>query len=195
MSDTGSPWNLPYPLPTDLVRDGAQAIEDLAEATATGLSAAGATQREVITASNASYPVPAAARKAGVRIVAIGGGGAGGSADGTGFSGNGGNTVVTGYVTANGGEGGLNTTHRDQAGRAARAGWTAGNQGTGGIANRFNRSLTGASGTGGEIRLVYADLTAVSTLNITVGAGGTSTAGAVDVRGGSGGRGEVILEF
>jgi hypothetical protein len=41
MSDTGAPWNLPYPESTDLVRDGAQAIEDLAEAVATGLSAAG----------------------------------------------------------------------------------------------------------------------------------------------------------
>ena len=41
MADTGAPWNLPYPLPTDLVRDGADAIEDLAEATADGLSAAG----------------------------------------------------------------------------------------------------------------------------------------------------------
>jgi hypothetical protein len=41
MSDTGAPWNLPYPLPTDLVRDGADAIKDLAEATATGLDAAG----------------------------------------------------------------------------------------------------------------------------------------------------------
>ena len=41
MADTGAPWNLPYPLATDLVRDGAQAIEDLAEATADGLSAAG----------------------------------------------------------------------------------------------------------------------------------------------------------
>ena len=41
MSDTGAPWNLPYPLNTDLVRDGAVAIKDLAEATATGLSAAG----------------------------------------------------------------------------------------------------------------------------------------------------------
>jgi hypothetical protein len=38
MADTGSPFNLPYPLPTDLVRDGADAIKDLAEATATGLS-------------------------------------------------------------------------------------------------------------------------------------------------------------
>jgi len=41
VSDTGAPWNLPFPLPTDLVRDGADAIKDLAEATATGLSAAG----------------------------------------------------------------------------------------------------------------------------------------------------------
>jgi hypothetical protein len=38
MADTGAPWNLPYPLGTDLVRDGAQAIQDLAEAAATGLS-------------------------------------------------------------------------------------------------------------------------------------------------------------
>jgi hypothetical protein len=39
MADTGSPWNLPYPLPTDLVKDGADAIKDLAEAAATSLSA------------------------------------------------------------------------------------------------------------------------------------------------------------
>jgi hypothetical protein len=37
MADTGLPWELPYPLPTDLVRDGADAIKDLAEATASGL--------------------------------------------------------------------------------------------------------------------------------------------------------------
>jgi len=41
VSDTGAPWNLPFPLSTDLVRDGATAIQSLAEATATGLSAAG----------------------------------------------------------------------------------------------------------------------------------------------------------
>jgi hypothetical protein len=37
VADTGLPWELPYPLPTDLVRDGADAIKDLAEATADGL--------------------------------------------------------------------------------------------------------------------------------------------------------------
>jgi hypothetical protein len=41
VADTGLPWELPYPLPTDLVRDGADDIKALAEATATGLSAAG----------------------------------------------------------------------------------------------------------------------------------------------------------
>ena len=41
MADTGPPWDLPYPLATDLVRDGAQAIQDLAEAVADGLNAAG----------------------------------------------------------------------------------------------------------------------------------------------------------
>ena len=41
MADTGAPWNLPYPLPTDLVRDGADAIKDLAEAAASGLDLAG----------------------------------------------------------------------------------------------------------------------------------------------------------
>jgi hypothetical protein len=42
MADTtGAPWNLPYPEDTDLVRDGAEAIKDLAEATADGLDAAG----------------------------------------------------------------------------------------------------------------------------------------------------------
>jgi hypothetical protein len=40
MADTGLPWELPYPLPTDLVRDGADDIKALAEATADGLDAA-----------------------------------------------------------------------------------------------------------------------------------------------------------
>jgi hypothetical protein len=40
MATTGSPWNLPYPIPTDLVRDGADAIKDLAEDTAAALTTA-----------------------------------------------------------------------------------------------------------------------------------------------------------
>ena len=41
MADTGLPWELPYPLPTDLVKDGADAIKDLAEAVAGGLDLTG----------------------------------------------------------------------------------------------------------------------------------------------------------
>jgi hypothetical protein len=41
MPDTGAPWNLPYPSPSDLVRDAPQAFEDLAEAVADGLDNAG----------------------------------------------------------------------------------------------------------------------------------------------------------
>lgn len=37
MADTGAPWNLPYPLDTDLVIDGATAIQDLADAVDVGL--------------------------------------------------------------------------------------------------------------------------------------------------------------
>jgi hypothetical protein len=39
MPDTGAPWLLPYPSPSDLVRDAPQAFEDLASAAATSLSA------------------------------------------------------------------------------------------------------------------------------------------------------------
>jgi hypothetical protein len=41
MADTGAPWNIPYIEPTDLVRDYPQASEDLADAIADGLDAAG----------------------------------------------------------------------------------------------------------------------------------------------------------
>jgi hypothetical protein len=41
MPDTGPPWNIPYVEPTDLVRAYPQASEDLADAIADGLDAAG----------------------------------------------------------------------------------------------------------------------------------------------------------
>lgn len=52
MADTGAPWNLPYPLPTDLVRDGADAIKDLAEATATSLSSVPQVVRQIVRATD-----------------------------------------------------------------------------------------------------------------------------------------------
>jgi len=41
MPDTGAPWNIPYVAPSDLVRDYPSDSEDLADAIAAGLSAAG----------------------------------------------------------------------------------------------------------------------------------------------------------
>ena len=41
MADTGAPWNIPYAEPTDLVRDWPDLSEDVADAVAAGLSAAG----------------------------------------------------------------------------------------------------------------------------------------------------------
>jgi hypothetical protein len=65
MPDTGAPWNIPYVDPTDLVRDYPQASEDLADAVAAGLSAAGnagigsnvvqAIKTDTFTASTATF--------------------------------------------------------------------------------------------------------------------------------------------
>jgi hypothetical protein len=41
MADTGAPWNIPYAEPSDLVRDWPALSEDVADAVAAGLSAAG----------------------------------------------------------------------------------------------------------------------------------------------------------
>jgi len=59
VSDTGAPWNLPYPLPADLVRDGADAIKDLAEAVADEL-AAGIGTNIVQTVKNDAFSTSAA---------------------------------------------------------------------------------------------------------------------------------------
>jgi len=54
MADTGAPWNLRYPLPTDLVKDGAEAIEDLADDVAAGLTSVSVVRqiKQVITTTN-----------------------------------------------------------------------------------------------------------------------------------------------
>jgi len=41
VADTGAPWNIPFAEPTDLVRDWPQLSEDVADAVAAGLTAAG----------------------------------------------------------------------------------------------------------------------------------------------------------
>jgi hypothetical protein len=55
MADTGAPWNLRYPLPTDLVKDGAEAIEDLADDVAAGLSAVSVVRQVVQTVKTDTF--------------------------------------------------------------------------------------------------------------------------------------------
>jgi hypothetical protein len=52
MPDTGAPWNLPYPAPSDLVRNGPAQFEALADDVAAGLTKAFITPSRVITTTN-----------------------------------------------------------------------------------------------------------------------------------------------
>lgn len=205
MADTGAPWNLPYPLSTDLVRDGAQAIEDLAEATATGLSAAGASQSVTLIATDATYTIPVEARKPGVKVTVIGGGGGGGGGTRSltpapGNGGTGGTTTFepTGMspISAAGGGGGLRAVPSSTA-PAGTAGLASGNQGIGGNALGGGSDIgTGTTGGGGRVVVEYVDLTGVTTAEVTIGAGGAGgAAGSQGTAGSAGGRGEIILEF
>jgi hypothetical protein len=148
------------------------------------------TARSVITATNASWPVPTLASPI-VRVTVIGGGGGGGAAQSN-FGGNGGTssfTVSSGTVSAAGGLGGLaNDTGTN--GQTGAAGFAAANFGTGGN----DGTRLGGPGTGGEIRVGYVNLTGISTANVVVGAGGSG--GSAGIRaGGTGGRGEVIVDY
>jgi hypothetical protein len=52
MPDTGAPWNLPYPAPSDLVRNGPAQFEALADAVADGLTSSLIITSQVITTTN-----------------------------------------------------------------------------------------------------------------------------------------------
>jgi len=150
----------------------------------------GFTAQETITATNASWPVPSLASPI-VKVTAIGGGGGGGGAGTSGDAGDGGTTTFNaggaGTVTAVGGVGGLGGLG-STSGRSAQLGFSAGNFGMGGqsVAN----GTTGTNGSGGAIVVSYLNLTGISTVNVTIGAGGSLT-----VNGSNGGRGEVIVEY
>jgi hypothetical protein len=140
-----------------------------------------------LTASNSSYSIPSAARKPGVRVVLVGGGGGGGRSSGT--AGAGGTTTfnagTAGTQSASGGAAGDGSGN---LGATGGAGWRAGNGG-----QNFHSSSqnTRGDGQGGQVRVVYFNLTGITTANVTVGAGGAGG----DSSAGSGGRGEVILEY
>jgi hypothetical protein len=190
MADTGAPWNIPFAEPSDLVRDWPALSEDVADAVAAGLTAAGFTARAMITATNASWPVPTLKAPI-VKVTVIGGGGGSG---GTGVSGaNGGSGGTSSFVatainvSAAGGQGGFKSDS-NTAGRAGQAGFAAANNATGGTESFGGGDVqTGTAGTGGNITVAYVNLTGISTANVTVGAGGSGRS--------VGGRGEVIVEY
>jgi hypothetical protein len=63
MATTGAPWNLPYPLDTDLVIDGASDIEDLADGVAAGLSEAASNASLLTAGTVAAARLPLLVRK------------------------------------------------------------------------------------------------------------------------------------
>jgi hypothetical protein len=55
-------------------------------------------------------------------------------------------------------------------------------------------SRNGATGGGGRINVSYLNLSGISTVNVTIGAGGAGATSGF-AAGGNGGRGEVIVEY
>jgi hypothetical protein len=63
MATTGAPWNLPYPIDTDLVIDGAQNFEDLADGVAAGLSEAASNASLLTSGTVAAARLPVLVRQ------------------------------------------------------------------------------------------------------------------------------------
>lgn len=138
-----------------------------------------------------TFTVPALASPI-VRVTVIGGGGGGGGAGGSdGDGGTGGTTTFSAgsNPSAAGGAGGIRT------GATTTKNGTAGNASGNGAhgAMRSAADATGGHGLGGSITVAYVNLTGLSTVEVTVGVGGTAGAGSTG--GGTGGRGEVIVEY
>jgi len=156
--------------------------------------------REIITATNASWPVPTLGSPI-VKVTVIGGGGGGGGAgDASSTAGGDGGTTTfnastAGTVTASGGKGGYAGTGSN-AGAAATLGNASANAGGGATRLAAGGNYGGANGLGGAKTVSYLDLTGISTVNVTIGAGGTAgTFTGNGSNGAAGGRGEVIVEY
>lgn len=172
-------------------------IRDLARSrglSATLSGAGGFTDVAVVNATDASYPVPSLSTNI-ARMTVIGAGG-GGSANNYGQQANGnagGATNVTASginITAAGGYQGFSGNATPPA---SLPGFVSGNGAQdksfqGGGTNRNTPYSMSSEGCGGRVFVEYVDLSGISTLNITIGAGGTGP-------GGTGGDGQVILEY
>lgn len=161
----------------------------------------GFTDREVITATDSSWPVPSLASTI-VKVTVIGGGGGGGGVENN--AGAGGTSTfdagAAGTVTATGGRGGRSTPSASAGdssnnGEAGLDGFTSGNGGTGGqrTIDVQNKNFGGSTGTGGQVKIAYLDLDGISTANVTIGLGGAASGS--NPTGGPGGDGEVIVEY
>jgi hypothetical protein len=160
----------------------------------------GFTARQTITATDSSWSVPTLASPI-VKVTVIGGGGGGGNAgDGLANGSAGGTSTFNaggaGSVSASGGSGGLGGNQSSNGG-VGGAGFRSSNNGKPGIYNFDSETgQTGTMGGGGQIVVAYLNLSGVSTVNVTIGAGGAGGPASLDgIAGGAGGRGEVVVEY
>jgi hypothetical protein len=168
---------------------------------ASGIS--GFTAQSTITATNASFSVPALGSPiVKVTVIGAGGGGGGGQGNGSNTGTDGGNGTTTtfnastaGTVSATAGVGGQHATNSSAPSTPNY--FASYNGGPGGMTeNNSGSRSAGAPGQGGQIVVSYLDLTGISTVNVTIGAGGSGGTGGSNGRpGGVGGQGEVILEY
>ena len=160
--------------------------------TSWGPVASGFTASTTITASDATWTVPSLGSPV-VKVTVVGGGGGGGGFT-TGGGAGGTSTFNAGgalSVSAAGGNGGL-PARTNNTGRSGTPGLASGNGG-GATVYATDRD-TASDGKGGLISLKYFDLTDVTTVNVTIAAGGSAGTGGGG-SGGLGGRGEVIVEY
>ncbi len=208
MADTGAPFFLPYPLPSDLVRDGADDIKALAEAMAQALEDIPVTIKKVEAfTGSGTWTVPAGVTYAVAHML---GGGAGitGRTSTTGVAGaDGGASSVafsSGTVTANGGvsvkglgsgtaAAAITVAGTDAAANSGAPGSTPMRNDDSALVTS-NASPAGAIPLGNGSRVVAgAAVTPAETISVTVGAGGTG--GGTTTKGGDGGSGYVYIEY
>jgi hypothetical protein len=139
-----------------------------------------------ITATNSSYPIPTMASDI-IKVTVVGGGGGGGAyGDSTKDGSSGGTSSVAGSglttISASGGEGGINDANDPRV--DAVSSFVSANFG-------HARAGEGEHGGGGEVKFGYLNINGLTTLNMTIGAGGSG--GATSVK--SGFRGEIVMEY
>jgi len=137
-----------------------------------------------ITATNSSFTVPSASSNI-FKFTVVGAGG-GGFENGVGAGTSGGNSILVAdgvTTTANGGPGG-NANFRSTRSGNNKMGVENG----GGVNQAGGNARPGASGGGGGLEIVYHDLDGISTIDVTVGAGGSGFDG-------GGFDGVILMEF